>query len=126
MQISRHARFIGLRMIPGANWFFCPTTLQTVLGKSGELTRFITTVPTAIMPSRLERFDSKYIARAMQASCAPLGPLTLSDVSASSFLNMEQPDNTESAAKILIAVFMRGLVSVILVKPIRFRIVGAL
>jgi hypothetical protein len=39
---------------------------------------------------------------------------------------MEQPDNTESAAKIVIAVFMRGLVSVILVKPIRFRIVGAL
>ena len=30
-------------MTPGANWFFCPTTPQTVLGKSGELTRFITT-----------------------------------------------------------------------------------
>jgi hypothetical protein len=29
--------------------------------------RFITTVPTAISPSRLERFDSKYMARIRQS-----------------------------------------------------------
>lgn len=28
----------------------------------------MTTLPTAIIPSRLERFDSKYIARAMQST----------------------------------------------------------
>lgn len=32
-------------------------------GKRDESTRFITTVPTAIMPLVLERLDSKYIAR---------------------------------------------------------------
>ena len=31
------------------------------------MTRFITTVPTASMPSGLERLDSKYITRAMQS-----------------------------------------------------------
>ena len=35
---------------------------------SSDSTRFITTLPTASIPSSLERIDSKYIARAMQAS----------------------------------------------------------
>lgn len=48
---------------PGANCFGSPTTAQMVSPCFPERSRFITTVPTAIMPSRLERLDSKNIAR---------------------------------------------------------------
>jgi len=54
--------FIGLVMTPGANCPGSPTTWQMVLPWLPERSRFITTVPTAIMPSRLERLDSKNIA----------------------------------------------------------------
>ncbi|GLS80282.1 hypothetical protein GCM10007893_10630 [Paracoccus marinus] len=37
-------------------------------GYRPEAARFITTLPTATMPSRLERLDSKYMARSMQSS----------------------------------------------------------
>ena len=46
---------IGLESTPGANWFVCPTTPQTVFGYLPDFARFITTVPTASMPSSLER-----------------------------------------------------------------------
>src|ERR1700712_5754476 len=36
--------------------------------------RFITTVPTASMPSGLERLDSKYITRVMQSVGLPQNP----------------------------------------------------
>ena len=36
--------------------------------------RFITTVPTASMPSRLERLDSKYIARIMHSRSLIMNP----------------------------------------------------
>ena len=55
-------------MTPGANWLRWETTPQTVPGKSSESTRFITTVPTATRPSRLERRDSKNIARSMHST----------------------------------------------------------
>ena len=54
-------------MTPGANCWSWPTTPQIVLGKRRESTRFMTTVPTAISPSRLDRLDSKYIARTRQS-----------------------------------------------------------
>ena len=41
---------------------------QTEFGNWSDATRFITTLPTAIMPSRLERCDSKNIARSMHSS----------------------------------------------------------
>ena len=52
---------------PEANWPRWPTTPQTECGYLPDSTRFITTVPTASIPSSLERFDSKYIARIRQS-----------------------------------------------------------
>lgn len=71
-----------LRVItPGANCRLAPTTLQTVSPQRPELRRFMTTDPTAIMPSRLERLDSKYIARARHSWSRELArtALTLRD-----------------------------------------------
>src|SRR5690606_23843319 len=47
---------------PGANCPRSPTTSQMELPCLPERSRFITTVPTAIMPALLERLDSKYMA----------------------------------------------------------------
>ena len=49
---------------PGANCPASPTTSQIAAPCFPERRRFITVVPTATMPSRLERLDSKYITRA--------------------------------------------------------------
>ena len=57
----------GFDSTPGANWRGAPTTAQMLLEYWPDLTRFMTTVPTAFMPSSLERLDSKYMARAMQS-----------------------------------------------------------
>ena len=69
--------FIARLSTPGANCFFCPTTPQIVFGYLPEFSRFITTVPTASMPSSLERLNSKYITRAMQLRSLELPPRRL-------------------------------------------------
>src|SRR3978361_1849957 len=57
----------GFVSAPSANWLGWPATPQTDFGYLGECSRFITTVPTARMPSSLERLDSKYMTRAMHS-----------------------------------------------------------
>ena len=52
--------------------------------------RFITTVPTASMPSRLERLDSKYIARIMHSRSLIMNPPPP---------NEEQPETPSRAAE---------------------------
>ncbi|CAH1654754.1 hypothetical protein CHELA40_10985 [Chelatococcus asaccharovorans] len=69
---SREApSFIGLDRTPWANCRGAPTTPQTEFWNCRDSTRFMTTVPTASMPSSLERLDSKYMARARHSRLVP-------------------------------------------------------
>src|SRR5690606_26044107 len=93
-------------MTPGANCFFCATTPQMVSGYSSDLTRFITTLPTATSPSRLERWDSKNIARARHSRSLAVwevGPTDDVTTSSSRLLELQPDTASDSTAAVTAA-----------------------